>query len=676
MMRPLKSCSLVAVCVSMPAAAQLGSLLNAGNPLNATVPTTSYTVDLVDVIRIPNSSGSTRPRLDAMTYAPDGSGKLFVTDQRGRVYSFRPGDVTPQLVLSPNMLPSFLDGNETGLQGVALHPDFGNVGTAGFRKMYVSWSSSATTGSANTPTFAYNKSAAHHHSVLTEFTLNANGTADAASARQLMRVVQPFSNHNIGEVRFNPNSAPGDADYGMLYVALGDGGSGYDPNNDAQDRSNPLGSILRIEPTTPANGKQYSVPSSNPFVGQSGVLAETWAYGLRNAQTFNWDTGPGGKMLIADIGQNNIEEINLGQAGANYGWKQREGTFDAQNRSGNQLRFLPANHTTDTLTYPVIQYDHDFNNDNVEDPGVSVSGGGVYRDNALANLEGKYIFADFSNGNGGPIYVVAADDIIQREDFTNLAALNNGRLAPYEQLRLRYNGSEQSFLQTIRNASGNASLSRTDTRFGDDDRGGIFLLNKHDGFVRKLLPSAPVAGDFDLTADLTARDIDWLFQAFGSVTPNTDRFDLNNDNTVNATDANLWVNVIAGTQFGDTDLDGDVDGFDAATLRLNFTGRIDATNTAGNPNAPSWAKGNTDGDADIDFADAARLRINFAFSEPELALLNLTPDAASALSETQWATAIDTLAIAYGLVVPEPVGLALLAPLAMLRRRPPASNDE
>ena len=219
-----------------------------------------------------------------------------------------------------------------------------------------------------------------------------------------MRVEEPYEDHNTGQLGFNPNAKPGDNDYGMLYIALADGGSnGFpvsetDPLDNGQNLTTPLGKILRINPNgnDSANGK-YGIPKDNPFVNSidSKVLGEIWAYGLRNPHRFSWDTGGNGKMLAVDTGQAFIEEVNLIVKGANYGWGNREGTWVIKEDNENVLFKLPKNDAKYNYTYPVAQYDHDIPKDYQGFYGIAITGGYVYRGKAIPELIGEYIFADF-----------------------------------------------------------------------------------------------------------------------------------------------------------------------------------------------------------------------------------------------------------------------------------------
>jgi glucose/arabinose dehydrogenase len=193
--------------------------------------------------------------------------------------------------------------------------------------------------------------------------------------RELLAVEQPFENHNGGDIEMGPDE--------FLYVALGDGGDAGDPDDRGQDTGDLLGKILRIDPTRPAGGEQYGIPAGNPFADGANGRPEIWLYGVRNPWRISFDRSSG-DLWVADVGQNEWEEINLlpassgGGGGANLGWNQMEGTheFEGENPDGAVL--------------PVFEYSHD--------EGCSVTGGVVYRGTAIPGLTGAYLFGDFCAG--------------------------------------------------------------------------------------------------------------------------------------------------------------------------------------------------------------------------------------------------------------------------------------
>ncbi|MCH6234262.1 PQQ-dependent sugar dehydrogenase [Cognataquiflexum rubidum] len=288
--------------------------------------------------------------------AGDNSNRTFIVEQRG-VISVFPNDptvTTKQVFL--NIESKVKDqGNEEGLLGLAFHP---NYETNGF--------------------FYVNYTAANpNRTVISRFQVSASNInqANPASELVLMEIAQPFSNHNGGQVAFGPD--------GFLYIAVGDGGSGGDPQNHGQNPKTLLGTILRIDVDSPSGSLNYSIPLDNPFVinNASGIRAEIYAYGLRNPWRFSFDT-QNGRLWVGDVGQNRAEEIDIVTNGGNYGWRTMEG-FECYN---------PANNCNQTgLQMPIVEYGRS-NGD------VSVTGGFVYRGTTLDELKGLYIYGDFVSG--------------------------------------------------------------------------------------------------------------------------------------------------------------------------------------------------------------------------------------------------------------------------------------
>ncbi|QEG37986.1 PQQ-dependent sugar dehydrogenase [Bythopirellula goksoeyrii] len=524
----------MSICLEAAAA------LPARNPLDASIPKFDWSMELQDVVSIPNSNNQA-PRLEFLT-GGGAPGLAYVLDQRGKIYSFDTGAGSPTPVTFLDLttaVPAFRDGFQQGLRGLAFHPDFNNSGTDGYRKFYTSHSRTAFGGPlvGNPVIFgAPSPPGVDHDSIVGEWTVNANGTVDTSSYRELLYVGQTNSDHNIAQIGFNPNASSGEPDFGKLYIALGDGGGPQDPFNLAQNLSQPLGSYLRIDPLA-AGANPFSVPGDNPFrTSNDPATARNliWANGLRNAHRFTFDTAGDGKMLITDIGQGSIEEINLGVAGANYGWDLREGTF-LTTGNPNEVDNLPANHTTDGFTYPVAQYDHI---NNLVNGSVAIVGGSVYRGTQVPQLTGLYLFGEFAT-NSGPIFAVDVDELFQRDDFTNLTNLNNGHLAPFAEVQLTSGGVEKTLLQIIADETGQ-NESRTDLRFGVGPDGEIYVLNKHDGVVRKIVSvSGILDGDADRDGDVDGRDFLTWQRNFGKSGDWSDG-DFNASGMVDQADLALW----------------------------------------------------------------------------------------------------------------------------------------
>ena len=340
-----------------------------------------------------------------ITNAGDGSNRLFVTDQRGAIRIIQNGATvgTPFLNISSRLVPERPGFDERGLLGLAFHPNFGQSGATGSDKFYVYYSAPRPGGNPNDPV-----NPVDHQSVIAEYAVTSPGSnvADPNSERILMTFDQPQFNHDAGSLNFGPDN--------MLYITTGDGGGGGDNEpghtgggagnpsgglGNAQDRTNLLGKILRVD-VDGNNGPtgQYGIPATNPFVGQgSGVREEIYAYGLRNPWRASFDDGPGGtgRLIAADVGQGDVEEINIIEAGGNYGWRIKEGSID----------FDPTMSPNPDvpLLDPVAEYAHPGSSVSVTPQvGISVTGGEVYRGSEFPELQGTYIFGDWSTGFGTP----------------------------------------------------------------------------------------------------------------------------------------------------------------------------------------------------------------------------------------------------------------------------------
>jgi len=317
----------------------------------------------------------------SLVVPPDGTGRRFVVEQEGRVRIITPDgtllaepflDVRDRMV---SLSPLF---DERGLLGLAFHPEFADNG-----RFFVYYSAPLRPGGADD---------FNHTSHLSEFLVSEDlNRADEDSERVLLQVDQPQPNHNAGDIHFGPD--------GYLYIALGDGGGandtgfGHTPGlGNGQDATNLLGSLLRID-VDGDGADPYAIPDDNPFIGTT-ARDEIFAYGLRNPYRFTFD---GDDLYVADVGQNLFEEVNLVEAGGNYGWNIREGTHCFDPDAPNE----PPETCADTgplfgdpLLDPIIEY----GNARVlpDGVGVAVVGGRVYRGSALPQLHGRYVFGDWS----------------------------------------------------------------------------------------------------------------------------------------------------------------------------------------------------------------------------------------------------------------------------------------
>ena len=443
------------------------------DPFPSPIPATEgvIRVDFVEFASIPDIDGSPA-RMMRLVDEP-GTERIFVNDMRGPLYSVTyDGRTVVEYVDidDPNWEVAVQSrGNERGFQSFAFHPQFGQPGTPGYGKFYT-WTDSRNTEPA--PDFTPNGDNDSHDTVLFEWTArDPRGTRyDGGQPRELLRVQQPYGNHNGGQIGFSTIASPGDDDFGLLYVSIADGGSGGDPLNHAQDLGSAFGKLFRIDPagSNSANG-EYGIPASNPFVGDPGTLGEIYAYGVRNAQRFAWDP-VNGNMFLADIGQNTIEKLTLVTAGANLGWNVWEGSFRYVGRSGVSL----DNQRGDpTVTYPVAEYAQ---RDPLLQNQSAAAGLHVYRDDAIPQLANLVLFADQPSGE---IFYIQADNLpAGGQDAIRRILLNSG-------------GEAKTLLQVIqeKNAEqGRSPATRADLRFGPGPDDQVFLLNKRDGIVRLLVP--------------------------------------------------------------------------------------------------------------------------------------------------------------------------------------------
>jgi len=286
--------------------------------------------------------------------AGDGSNRLFVLEQQGIISVFQnsPGTSVKNLFL--DISDKVLSGGELGLLGLAFHPDYKNNGY-----FFVDYT-------ANNP----------RRTIISRFKVNLNdkNKADRNSELILLEISQPYSNHKGGQISFGPD--------GYLYISLGDGGSAGDPQNNSQNLSSFLGKILRIDVNNKNGSLNYSIPTDNPFYGNtSGYKNEIFAYGLRNVWRFSFDLTTH-KLWAADVGQNAWEEIDLIEKGGNYGWRCFE---------GNHIYNSSGCNNTSTIN-PLWEYGHN------SEGGYSITGGFVYRGLNVAELFGKYVYADYVSG--------------------------------------------------------------------------------------------------------------------------------------------------------------------------------------------------------------------------------------------------------------------------------------
>jgi glucose/arabinose dehydrogenase len=498
-----------------------------------------------------------------------GDGRLFLTLREGRIVIFENGAVRPQDFLDIRGLINS-NGFERGLLSVAFHPNYDQNGF-----FFVNY----TNVNGDTAVARYQVSSDPNR-------------ADAGSARVLLTISQPFPNHNGGQLQFGPD--------GYLYIGMGDGGSAFDPNCNAQKTDTLLGKILRIDVDQNVNSAPfYGIPLDNPFRGGGNPPDEVWSSGFRNPWRFSFDRQTG-DLWIGDVGQNRREEIDFQPAssdgGENYGWKVMEGTLCSTTDACPTS--TPACNSP-AFTAPVLEYDHD--------PHCSVTGGYVYRGSRLAQLRGSYIFGDFCSGvvwaasrqgDGFQVRTIsgtAAQLSTFGEDAQGelYAATLSGRL-----LRLTGQGSNGGKAETVGlfipqsslfqlKAANTASASIQTVRFGQANAGWLPLAGDWNGDGKTTIGLYdPETGIFRLKNTSQGRRADVILRVDApspDALPIAGDWDGDGDDTVGlydpATSEFLLKNSLSGSGFDVTGTFPDVPGSDLIAIAGDWNG--DGVDTVG-----------------------------------------------------------------------------------------------
>ncbi|PXY35531.1 hypothetical protein BA062_08440 [Prauserella flavalba] len=409
-------------------------------------------------------------RINHLGELPDGSGRQYVPDLNGNLYFLADGG-DPYVYLDVKaQFPDFFSGKGMG-QGfgfVAFDPRFEHNGT--FYTVHTE------AGAAlQKPTTYPAQPRTQYHGIVTEWIADDPG-ADVFSGthREVLRFGFAQQIHGIQQIDFNPTASRHDEDYGLLYVAVGDGGLGVS-STEPQDLSTPHGKILRIDPDGTGSGNgRYGVPASNPFVGKEGALGEIWAYGMRDPHRFSWDPKSPHRMYLGHIGQHAIEAVYEVREGDNLGWSEREGTFRYERGDGCWLYPLPEDDDKYDYVYPVAQYDHNPPPDwDCGDVGRAISGGFVYR-GEIPELRGKYLFADLVDGR---VFYTESSQMKRGQDPATIHTL-----MIYDEHGNRVTTPEL------------AGDDRVDLRFGRDAEGEVYLLAKANGKIWKVTGTQRFAG--------------------------------------------------------------------------------------------------------------------------------------------------------------------------------------
>lgn len=356
-----------------------------------------------------------------VAFPDDGTGRMFVVDQAGQIFVVESNGVTlPTAFLDlTDRMVSLGARDERGLLSIALHPQF-----ATNRRFYVSY---------NAPRDADDPSGFNSELRISEFRVLAEDAnrADIDSENVLLDINKPSSNHNGGQLAFGPDD--------MLYVSVGDGGGnglvgdeGTIPGGTAQSLTTLLGKVLRINPNL---GAPFNIPNDNPFTGVAGARGEIYALGFRNPWRFSFDSGGDRRLFVGDVGQNLYEEIDIVEAGGNYGWIVREGAhcYDAANRTNPPASCDTTDARGNNFIDPIIeqpQVDEDGNA-----VGISIIGGFVYRGDSIPDLTSDYVFGQWTSQFGatdGRLFAASEDSNGNwtTQELT-IADSSDGRLGRY-----------------------------------------------------------------------------------------------------------------------------------------------------------------------------------------------------------------------------------------------------
>ena len=427
------------------------------NPIPEPIQISNLVIDVKQFTQFPASSEEGKYPLTRITkLAPHpNTGQLFVNDLRGKLYKMEGN--TPVVYMDfTQLMPNFIHqpGLASGLGSFAFHPDFLKNGL-----LYTTHSEK--TGSAKAD-FGYNDSIkVALQWVLTEWEIdNPSSGVFSGKPREMMRVNVVSVIHGVQEIAFNPHAHKGDADYGLLYIGIGDGGAAENGYSFLTNKEEGIwGKILRIDPQgRNSTNRKYGIPINNPYVKSANkrALREIYASGFRNPHRIMWMSS--GDMFAVNIGHANIESLYKIEAGNNYGWPIREGKFVIHTDGDmNQVYPLPSNDKAFNITYPVATFDHD--------EAKAISGGYEYTGSLIPALKGKYLFGDIPTG---------------RLFYLNVADLKQGQTANIKEWKLTLDGKPE----TLRNLCGS---DRIDLHFGIDAQGEMYIMTKADGKVYQII---------------------------------------------------------------------------------------------------------------------------------------------------------------------------------------------
>ena len=461
-------------------------------------------LDVMAFVEMPAASSGKPARWNDMEFTGE---RLFVSSEHdGRIYEITDRnvkfwfDVAGATLNTTGRRINIDNPWHGGVRGFAFHPDFSSNG-----KFYVSMLQDRP---ANPSSFNYlsDNSTVAADSVVVEWTANPTTfEVDTNSYRELFRVGIPEYDHPIKQIAFNPHANSGEEDYGLLYIAHGDG-SAEGSSEAGGEGNDALGKILRINPLL-SGSKSYSIPAGNPFVGNANLPDEVYSLGHRNPHHLAFL--PNGKLVVTEAGHDNIEEVNLINKGANYGWSKREGAFQRlpSGALATSISALAANDEVNGLTYPVVQVGH---TGALGATFVGQSLGGGFTSNNGSALDGEFFYVDFpSTGSlyhssvnsilasqtvGDPTQLTMAQTyessiVFDHDNNASTASISNNILAVLQSTG-RYDGS-----------------GRVDIRIGQGAFGEMYLLNKRNNVIYLVRNSYPPGRTIPATPEVVVAAI-------------------------------------------------------------------------------------------------------------------------------------------------------------------------
>ena len=541
------------------------------------IPSSGLKLEIKRFAQIPKELGIT-PRITYLTHAP-GEDRLFVATHgqqtsivTASIYTIDSSSGTPvvsQLSDLGNVLDSVNGAGlalslvrEGGLRSFAFHPDFDDSTKDGYRKFYTSHQEVAAGGIATLPYLGQTAvSDGLSDSVVGEWSFAANGQVDVNSYREVVRMTQPWSSHSSKQIAFNPFAEPGEDDYGILYWAHGDAGQAGIPQGTGQEGQDGYGKILRINPLQ-AGENSYSVPASNPFTAANDpnddFLDEIYALGFRSPHRFTWvkDDQEDVHMIATDIGEDNVEEVNVILPGENYGWREREGTFRCLgacvgNGIGNGVATLFNNEwVANDHRYPAAQYGHDGNS-----PPRAIGGVAVIQNSSNPALEGQVIFTDFPEDSTA-MHVPLDDLLAAKTKLDDFDATSELTPATIQRLGVLFDDDDDpntpaidtTLNDVIRSDPDYEGGNRTEAFFYTGKAGEVYITNKRNGWiylVTNTLPTTTIDADFDGDGDVDGNDFLILQRGYGLGSTLAEG-DTNNDGVVDEIDLANWESLYGG----------------------------------------------------------------------------------------------------------------------------------